>query len=317
MVKITVVDAVYFDKEQLTKLKSMGEIVIFNDAPKTGSEIISRIGTSDVIITCWAEITKDAIDKAKNLKMIAVWATGYDHVDIKAAKEKGIIVTNVPNYSKESAAEHTFALILSIIRNIPQADKIVKTGLWGRENLRGIELQGKTIGIIGTGNIGSRVVKIANCFGMKVIAFTKNPSDKRAEKLNVKYVDLNELLQKSDIITIHVPLNDETEKILGEKQFLIIKRGALLINTSRGRIIDEKALIKALRDGRIAAAGLDVLEKEPPDMDNQLLKMDNVLLTPHCASYTDEALKRCTDICIKNIEKFVKGKPLNVINPKA
>lgn len=314
MPSIAVIDIVSLDDADIKRLKSIGKLSIFRNMPKTEDEIALRIGENEIVITGGSHITKKVIERSKKLKMISIWATGYNNVDVEFAAKRGIVVTNVPGYSKQAVAEHTFALIFSLIRKIPQADKYVKEGKWSRKNFKAMELKGKTIGIIGTGNIGGCVAKLAHCFGMKVIAFTKHPSLSRAKKLGLEYVTLDKLLKSSDIVTIHVSLNPETEKMLSKREFAIMKRGAVLINTARGLIIDERYLIEALQKGTVAGAGSDTLENEPPDLNNQLLKMKNVIITPHCAWYTDGAMERCTDIGIENIEKFLQGRAQNVIN---
>lgn len=312
--KITLVDKTSdLAETQMKKLSSLGDLTIFQGIPKTEDELINRIGNSDIIIVGWSSITKRVISKAKNLKMISIWATGHNNVDIAAANERGVVVSNVPDYAATSVAEHTFSLLLSLVRKIYLSEREIKKGNWNRESFRGFELEGKTIGVIGVGAIGIKVVKLATCFGMKVIVFTKNPSKPRSSNIKITYVDLNTLLHNSDIVTLHVPLNNETERILGEEEFSAMKNGVIILNTSRGKVIDEAALIKALQNGKVYAAGLDVLENEPPEKSNLLLNMENVIITPHAASYTNEAVNRCTEVCIENIEKFIERKPQNIV----
>jgi len=174
---------------------------------------------------------------------------------------------------------------------------------------------GKTFGIVGTGAIGCRVAEIAKAFKMKVLAFDKYPNLKRAEEIGMEYVDLDALLRESDVISLHVPLTPETEGLIGRKEIETMKEGVVLVNTSQGRVIDEKALIEALKSGKIAYAGLDVFEEEPPPKDNPLFKLDNVVLSPHIGFNTAEAARRCTDICIDNVVKFLEGKPQNLCQP--
>jgi len=312
MPKIAVIDNVTLDESDKKRLGSLGKLKIFKGMPKSGKEIISRIGDNEIVVAGGCDIPAEAMLQAKNLKMIAVWGTGYDHVPLEAAKKKGVVVTNVPGYAAESVAEHSFALMLSVIRKIPQANNYVKSGHWRRGDFKGFELKGKTIGIIGTGAIGAYVAKLAHCFGMKVIAFTGHPSAEKAKELGLEYVSLEGLLKRSDIVTIHTPLTPNTKGMLGKKEFGLVKKGAILINTARAGIIEQKHLIEALESGRLAGAGLDMLEKEPPE-DGPLRRMENIIITPHCGSYTDDAIRRCTDGCIENIERFLEGKTQNVV----
>jgi D-3-phosphoglycerate dehydrogenase len=236
-------------------------------------------------------------------------------VDLGAAKERGIVVTHVPGYATEAVAEHVFALLLASIRRLLIADKHVRRGEFDYRPFRGIQLAGKTLGIVGTGAIGCRVAEIAKAFRMEILAFDKSPNLKKAEEIKMKYVDLQTLLKKSDVVTLHVPLTPETERLIGKKEIEAMKKGAVLINTSQGRVIDEKALIKALKSRKIAQAGLDSFEEEPPPKDNPLFKLDNTVLSPHIGFHTVEAVKICADICIDNVMKFLEGKPQNLCQP--
>jgi D-3-phosphoglycerate dehydrogenase len=312
--KICVVDKIFLEESHLSRLKALGTISVYNDIPKSMEELTKHIGDNDVIIDGWSDITREVIDKASNLRMISVWATGHDYIDVQAASEKGITVTNVPGYASQAVAEHTLALLFAVAKRIPEADRFVKSGNWGWEPFRSIELRGRTMGVIGTGHIGELVAKFAQCLGMEVIAYTKHPSAERARKLGVRFVDLETLLRRSDVISIHVPANDETQKLIGSEQLELVKKGVIIINTARGKIIDQDALVQALRDGVVAGAGIDSLQEEPPAKDNPLFAMENVVLTPHVAFHTTEALRRCTDMCIANIENWIRRTPQNVVS---
>jgi len=312
--KIVVVDTVFLEQNHLDRLNKLGEVKIFDDVPQSEDELVNRLKNTEIAILGWSDITSEVIVKLPHLKMISLWATGYDYVDIQTAKEKGIIVTNVPGYAAEAVAEHVFSLLLSFVRKISFADKHVKTGHFNWKEFRGIELAGKTMGIIGLGSIGSRVARISNCFGLNVIAFTTHPTDEKAKKFGVEFLSFDEVLSKSDFLTIHIPLSLETENLLGFTEFSKMKNDAIIINTSRGQIINETALIDALKSGKIAGACLDVLANDPPEKNNPLLNFENVLLTPHSAFHTTEALRRCTDICIDNVEGFIGDKLQNVVN---
>jgi D-3-phosphoglycerate dehydrogenase len=309
--KIVVVDHVYLEEEHIKKLESLGDLEIFKEPPKTVDELKERIGTADIAIVGWTDLTKEVIDSAKRLKMVSIWATTCHYVNLEAAKEKGIVVTHVPSYATEAVAEHVFALLLAAIRKLRLADEHVRRGGFDWRPFGGSELAGKTLGIIGTGAIGCRVAEIAKAFKMQILAFDKYPNVKRAEEIGMKYVDLYTLLRESDFVTLHVTLTSETEQMIGKKEIGAMKKGAVIINTSQGKVIDEKALIDSLKSGKLAYAGLDVFAEEPPSKDNPLFKLGNTMLSPHIGFHTVEAAKRCTDICVDNVAKFIKGQRQN------
>ncbi|MGV8150919.1 MAG: NAD(P)-dependent oxidoreductase [Candidatus Woesearchaeota archaeon] len=294
----------------------------------------SKLKDVEVLSTfVFSKIDKKTIDKLPKLKMIATMSTGFDHIDLKECAKRKIIVCNVPHYGENTVAEHTFALILTLSRKIYPSIRKTKKGLFNQDNLRGFDLKGKTIGLVGTGHISYHVAKIAKGFEMNIIGYDifKN---KEFEKLGLKYMSLNDLLKKSDIVTLHLPLNDKTRHTINNKNISLMKKNALIINTARGGLIDTMALGKAIVEGKIAGAGLDVLEneqyikhedellkahfKKTYDMrtvlENQILtKLDNVAITPHNAFNSEEALKRIIDTTIDNIKKFSKGQPENVV----
>lgn len=309
--KIVVVDHVYLEEEHRRKLRSLGDLEVFDNPPETSDELKERIRTADIVIVGWTNLTREIIDSARKLGMISIWATTCHYADLEAAKERGILVTHVPGYATESVAEHVFALLLAVIRRLQLADRHVRNGDFDWRPFGGVELYGKTLGVIGMGAIGCRVAEIAKAFNMRVLAFDKYPNAEKAKKLGFNYVDLHELLKESDFVTLHVTLTSETEKLIGKKEIDAMKKGAVIVNTSQGRVIDEDALIGALRTGKIAFAGLDVFAEEPPAMNNPLFKLENVILSPHIGFHTVEAKKRCTDICIDNVVKFLEGHPQN------
>jgi D-3-phosphoglycerate dehydrogenase len=305
--KIVVVDHVYLEEEHIKKLQSIGDLEVFENPPKTAEELKERIKEADIVIVGWSDLTKNVIDSAKRLKMVSIWATTCHYADLEAAKERGIMVTHIPGYAMEAVAEHTFALLLAAIRKLPLADKHVRNGGFDWRPFGGIELYGKTLGIIGTGSIGCRVAEIAKAFKMRTLGYDKYPNVKRAEEIGMKYVDLYTLLKESDFITLHVTLTSETERLIGKKEIEAMKKGVVLINTSQGKVVDEKALVDALKSGKMSFAGLDVFGEEPPAKDNSLFKLDNTILSPHVGFHTTEAAKRCTDICVENVVKFLEG----------
>ena len=313
--KIVVVDHVYLEEQHVKKLRSIADLKIFDDIPKTPNDLKERIKEADIVIVGWSHLTEGIIKSAEKLKMVSIWATTCHYVDLEAAKKRGIAVTHVPGYATEAVAEHAFAMLLAAARKLLQADRHVRRGEFDWRPFRGRELAGKTLGMIGTGAIGCRVAEIGKAFKMKLLAFDKYPNFERAEEIGMEYVGLQTLLKESDIITLHVPLTQETEGLIGKKEIEVIKSGCILINTSQGKIIDEKALINALKSRKLSCAGLDVFEEEPPQKDNLLFKLDNTVLSPHIGFHTVEAAKKCTDICIENVMRFLEGRPQNLCQP--
>jgi D-3-phosphoglycerate dehydrogenase len=310
--KIVIVDHVYLEEKHVKKLRSLGNLRIFKEPPKTTDDLKRRIENADIAIVGWSKLTRDVINSAKKLRMISIWATSCHYADVQTAKEKGIMVTHVPGYATEAVAEHAFALLLAAARKLLAADKHVRKGRFDWRPFGGVELREKTLGVIGTGSIGFRVAEISKAFEMQVLGYDKYPNMERARELGMKYVDLYTLLKKSDFITLHVTLTSETEGLIRKREFEVMRKGVVIVNTSQGKVIEEKALNEALKSGRVSYAGLDVFEEEPPSKDNPLFKLNNTILTPHVGFHTIEAAKRCSDICIDNVVKFLEGQPQNL-----
>lgn len=309
--KVVVVDHVYLEDQHIQRLQAIGELQVFGDPPRSDEELKERIRGADVVIVGWSNLTKEIIESARSLKMISIWATTCHYADLEAAKQRGIVITHVPGYGTEAVAEHVFALLLASIRKLLLADKHVREGMFDWRPFRSTELAGKTIGLVGTGAIGCRVGEIAKGFGMRILGYDIQPNMKRAQEIGITYVDLQTLLRESDVISVHVTLTAKTKRLIGEKEIEIMKNGAVIINTSQGKVIDEKALADALRSRRLSCAGLDVFEEEPSARGNPLFQLENTVLSPHVGFYTVEAVKRCTDICIDNVMKFLEGRPQN------
>lgn len=300
--------------EGVAKLKDEGLQVV----EKIGideEELIRTIpGFTALIIRSGTRVTEKVIKAASDLKIIGRAGTGLDNVDVDAATKKGIIVMNTPEGNTISAAEHTISLLLSLSRNIPQANFSLKKGEWNRKKFMGTEVYGKTLGIIGLGRIGSEVAKRAQALGMKVVAYDPFVTREKAEEIGVSLSNLDELLPQVDYLTIHTPLTEQTRRLIGEKELTLMKDGARIINCARGGIIDEDALYKALKNGKIKGAALDVFEKGKP-FGSPLLEMDSVITTPHLGASTEEAQVRvAVEIATQIVDALKKGEVRNAVN---
>jgi len=308
-------------------------LYFFNE--HTTPENIKKAKNADIIsVFINSKINKEVIKQFPNLKMISTRSTGFDHIDTKLCRKKKIVVTNVPFYGENTVAEHTFGLILSLSRHIHKSYVRTLKDDFSIDGLTGFDLKGKTLGVIGAGHIGLHVIKIAKGFGMKVLAYDVRKNKFLSEVLGFEYSDLDNLLSHSDIITLHAPLNKYTHHIINKENISKIKKGAILINTARGGLIETEALYSALKKKHIAGAGLDVIEGEEMVReekqrlykekhlkkwkqlvkDYEIFKMDNVVFTPHNAFNSKEAIKRIVDTTITNITSFLKKKPVNVIS---
>ncbi len=288
MIKILVSDPL--SDEGLKILKEVKEFSVDVKTelkPEALKEIIKDYDA--LIVRSATKVTKDIIGAAAKLKVIGRAGVGLDNVDLEAATQKGIIVMNTPAGNTISTAEHTMSMILALSRSIPQASASTKKGEWKRSKFMGVELYNKVLGVIGFGRIGSEVAKRALSFGMKILACDPFLSREVVETMGVEVVELKELFQKSDYITVHTPLTEETKHMLSAEEFAMMKNGVRIINCARGGIIDETALINAIKEGRVAGAAMDVFEKEPLSVDSEFLKLDNVITTPHLGASTEEA----------------------------
>ncbi len=317
MVKIVVPDdfpQAITGTEAHEKLKRYGELRIYNTKAESQKEFIERIKEANIVlnIRAYSKFTDEVLRSSTELKMISIWGAGTDHVDLRTARELGIVISNTHGSSTISIAEHTIALIFAVSRNIPEIHQAVKRGQWPRGYV--VELYGKTLGIVGTGSIGQRVCELGKSIGMKVISWTYHPSKEGAKRLGIEFVSLKELLKRADVISVHLRLSPETEGLIGEKEFDLMKPTAIIINTARGAIIDHQALVEALREKKIAGAGIDVYPVEPISADDPLLKLDNVVLTPHSAGMTREAMDAGLNMAVDNIIQFTQGNPVRIVS---
>lgn len=290
--------------------------------PPPKQVIIERARDADALVTLLTDkIDAEVFNAAQKLKIVAQMAVGYDNIDVEEATRRGIYVTNTPGVLTETTADLAWALLMAIARRIVEADKYVREGkwkvAWHPMMLLGRDVYGATLGIIGAGRIGSAVARRAKGFDMRILYYDIVRRPELEKELGAEYVDLDTLLKESDFITIHVPLTKETYHMIDAEKLKLVKKTAYIINTSRGPVIDEEALYKALKEGKIAGAALDVFEKEPISMDNPLLRLDNVVLTPHIGSASYETRSKMADMVAENLIAFFEGRvPPNLVNPE-
>ncbi len=322
--KIAFFELEAWEEEYIRKALKNHDLFISRD--KLTKDNLSLVKDAEILSTfIFSILNKEILSQLPNLKYIVTLSTGFDHIDTKFCKEKGIIVSNVPSYGEHTVAEHTFALILALSRKLIPSIEQTKRGDFSLEGLRGFSLYGKTLGVIGAGHIGKRVIEIAKCFGMKVLIFTKHQKGS---------VSLEQLLSSSDVITIHVPYNSDTHHLINMKNIRLFKKGSMLINTSRGGIVETQAILEGLERGILMGAGLDVLEEEcnlreekelltneflkSCDIKTQLLNhvlltRNDVIVTPHNAFNSREALLQILETTVLNIQAFETGKPRNTV----
>lgn len=325
-------------EEAYVRAKLPKEDIVFHDGPLTAVPNLTDPSAEALCIFIDSHIGTAEFDRFPALKLIATRSTGFDHVDLVAAAARGVAVANVPFYGENTVAEFTFALILALSRRIIDADERVRTGVFSATGLRGFDLAGKTLGVVGTGHIGAHIIRMARGFGMTVICFDAYPNQDLSHALGFTYVALPDLLATSDIVTLHVPYNAHTHHLINKENIGTIKKGAYLINTSRGAVIETDALVGALKSGTLAGAALDVLEEEGdladetaflttphPNAeaiktvleDHYLIDHPRVIVTPHVAFNTTEAVERILDTTIENIKKFETGAPTNTVTTPA
>ncbi|MEL7647848.1 MAG: D-2-hydroxyacid dehydrogenase [Sedimentibacter sp.] len=317
--KIVVLDGYTLNPGDLSwdRIMELGVVTVYDRTPEELTA--ERIGDAEIVLTNKSPVTRETMEKCSNLKFISVLATGYNIVDTAAAKERGIVVSNIPTYGTSSVGQFTIALLLEICHHIGEHSISVKNGDWTNSkdwcywNYPLMELDGKTMGIIGYGKIGQKTGQIAQAMGMKILANASHPNPE-LENENVKYTDLDTLMENSDVIVLHCPLTTKTQGIINKDNINKMKDGVIIINDSRGPLIVEEDLRDALNSGKVAAAACDVVSTEPIRSDNPLLQARNMIITPHIAWAPIEARKRLMEYTYGNIEKFVEGNPINVVN---
>ena len=307
MTRIFVLEKLEMNDEQRRKLENLGDVEWFDSTTeKEGKE---RVKDADVVLIDWIN-PNPFLDNMKTKSLLSLSSTGYAWVEIKKAKERSITVTNIPSFSTEAVAEHTLGLVLSVAKKITLGDRNMRSGSKEKANLKGFELKGKTIGIIGLGNIGKRVAEIAKGFGMNVLTYNRHQKNESG----VKDVSLEDLLRTSDVVSINCPINEDSKNMINSEKLHLMKKEAILVGTT-WNIVQIDALVGALKNGIISGAGLDVsIEGKDLELPKELLSLDNVVVTPHIAFNTRESDERRFDTCIENIKAFLDGKPKNVVN---
>jgi len=334
VVKIAFYEIEEWEEPLLRKAFSDCEIQFFEE--KLNDKTVGLAKDAEALsIMIWSHASREVLSQMPNLKFIATRSVGFDHIDLNYCKEKGVVVSNIPKYGGDTVAQHAIALILAISRNLIPSVERTRKGNFSLDGLRGFDLAGKTLGVIGAGHIGKKVIELALCFGMKIAIFTKTKDEELAKNPKVSFVDLDTLLGQSDVITLHAPHTKETEHIINMQNVEKIKKGAILINTSRGPLIETQAILEGLEKGILKGAGLDVLEEECSlreerelltgeflkscDIKTQLLNhvlltRNDVVVTPHNAFNSNEALKEIIDITIENIKHYLSGQLQNKVD---
>jgi len=293
----------------LDRLRALGEVRYFDSLPQGAAELVERIRNADVVVNIRSScmFTREVFAACPGLRLLSIWGTGTDNVDLAAAQDRGVTVTNTPGVAASSVAEHALALLLTVAHRIVQQDSAVRAGTWPRGDA-GL-LQGKIVGVVGLGAIGRRFAELSRGIGMRVLAWSFHP--KAID--GIELVSLETLLSTSDVVSLHVRLSDKTERMIGQREFERMKPGAILINTARGAIVDEAAVIQALSTGKLSGAGLDVFTTEPLPPAHPFTKAPNVVLTPHSAGITPEALEAGLQLVVSNIASFLAGSPTHVV----
>lgn len=295
----------------LELLKPYGDVELYTDRPETFEEKVRRVKDADILVNTRGVVTWGAkeFEQLPKLKMITSCSIGTDMFDLEAAKERGVIICNQPGRTAQVVAEHMFGLMFAVAKRAAFLTAGLKAGKWIRMN--NVFLQGKTLGIIGTGSIGAEMARLGRAIRMDVIAWTFSPSPERAQELGVRFVEFKELLQKADVVSLHVKLTDKSKGLIGPKELSMMKKGAILLNGARGAVVDSAALVAALDSGHLGGAGIDVFDQEPVPSDHPLLSCEQVVLTPHCADMTPEGVDLLNSGAVENVIAYIEGRVQN------
>lgn len=302
------------NKLDFSKMDDLGKVTKYEDS--STEEILERVKDQEIVITKEMTIGRDLIEKfPSSVKLICEAGTGYNNIDIEAAKEKGIYVANVPGYSSEAVAQLVITFILNLTSSLSEQQRMIENKNYDNFTkylqVPHFEIQNKTLGVIGAGSIGQQVIKVAKALGMNILVYSRTPKD--LGDSTIKFVSLEELLKKCDFVTLHCPLTIDTKHLINKSKLELMKPGACIINTARGAIINEIDLIEALKNKKNAGAALDVQEQEPPELNNPLFNMKNVILTPHIGWRCLESRQRLINLLAENAEAFIKGNPINIV----
>jgi phosphoglycerate dehydrogenase-like enzyme len=307
----------YSGRPELDDLRRLGEVVLYADKAAGRDDLLRRLGGAQVLLNVRAYTTLDAatLEALPDLALIAVFGTGTDNIDLDAAARLGIAVCNAPGVTARTVAEHALALTFAVARSIGRHDRALRAGGW--VHFEGPELADKTFGVVGLGAIGRRVAALAGALGMRVIAWSPTRDEARARACGVTLVELDDLLREADVVSLHVALGDRTRGLIDARALALMRPTAILINTARGALVDEAALVEALRAGRIFGAGLDVFAAEPLPAGHPLTTLDNVVITPHSGWVSAEARARLLRLPVENIAAYLDGRPQHIVNPAA
>lgn len=305
---------IFSGSKALSRLQEAGQVRIYTDRAATPKELVRRLQGAQVAINirAYSKFIEPLLRVCPDLKLIAVLGIGTDHIDLSAASCLGIKVCNTPGYSAVAVAEHALSLMLAAARKIPQHEQELRAGRWTRLSM--IQLHGKILGLVGFGNIGRQLASLAKGIGMQVWAWTLHPDPKRAAESAIRFVELDQLLTQSDVISIHVVASEKTRGLIDREALARMKPSCILVNTARASIVDTPALVEALKAGRLAAAALDVYDQEPLPPTDPLLSLPNVVLSPHNAGMTPEAIERGNEMLVENVLAFLQGHPINLVN---
>ena len=298
----------------LERLAPYGDVVLYTDRPITSAEKVNRAKEADILINSRGMVnwTTPVLRQLSKLQMITTCSIGTDMIDLQVAKELGVVVCNQPGRTAPVVAEHAFGLMFALAKRTAFHTAETKAGRWNR--IDNIFLRNKILGIVGTGNTGSEMIKLGQAIGMDVIAWTFHPSQEKADRLGIQYVSFEQLLQTADVISLHVKLTDESRHLIDKQELELMKQGALLINCARGEVVQTDALVEALDAGRLSGAGIDVYDQEPPPSDYPLLTCKQVILTPHCADMTPEGVDLLNEGAVNNIIAYLEGHPENIVS---
>ena len=298
----------------LERLALYGDVVLYTDRPITSAEKVNRAKEADILINSRGMVnwTTPVLRQLSKLQMITTCSIGTDMIDLQVAKELGVVVCNQPGRTAPVVAEHAFGLMFALAKRTAFHTAETKAGRWNR--IDNIFLRNKILGIVGTGNTGSEMIKLGQAIGMDVIAWTFHPSQEKADRLGIQYVSFEQLLQTADVISLHVKLTDESRHLIDKQELELMKQGALLINCARGEVVQTDALVEALDAGRLSGAGIDVYDQEPPPSDYPLLTCKQVILTPHCADMTPEGVDLLNQGAVNNIIAYLEGHPENIVS---